>query len=86
MSITRGAEFRESIHSKSCSKIIPNHIYSVIKTPQLLHIKYSQTNTEAIIIVLSFYYTRRLSQHSFGPLKKERKKKKVQESSSRVTF
>ena len=63
MSITQGAEFGESIHSKSCSKIIPNHIYSVIKTPLLLHIKYSQTNTEAILIVLSFYC----------PLKKERK-------------
>ena len=63
MFIIRGAEFGESFHSKSCSKIIPNHIYSVIKTPLLLHIKYSQTNTEAILIVLSFY----------RPLKKERK-------------
>ena len=63
MSITRGAEFGESIHSESCSKIIPNHIYSVIKTPLLLYIKYSQTNTEDILIVLSFYC----------PLKKERK-------------
>ena len=49
----------------TCSKIIPNHIYSVIKTPLLIHIKYSQTYTEAIRIVLSFYC----------PLKKERKKK-----------
>ena len=50
----------------TCSKIIPNHIYSVIKTPLLIHIKYSQTYTEAILIVLSFYC----------PLKKKRKKKK----------
>ena len=76
MSITQGAEFGESIHSKSCSKIIANHIYLVIKTPLLLHIKYSQTNTEAIPIVLSFYC----------PLKKEREKKQVEESSLRVTF
>ena len=55
MSITRGAEFCGSIHSKSFSEIIPNHMYSVIKSPLLLHIKYSQTNTETILIVLSFY-------------------------------
>ena len=40
-------------------------MYSVIKTPLLLHIKCLQTNTEAILIILSFYC----------PLKKERKKK-----------
>ena len=68
MSITRGAEFGESILftlNLTCSKIIANHICSVIKTPLLIHIKYSQTYTEAILIVLSFYC----------PLKKERKKK-----------
>ena len=42
------------------------HIFLMIKTPLLLHIKQSQTNTESILIVSSFHY----------PLKKERRKEK----------
>ena len=42
------------------------HIFLMIKTPLLLHIKQSQTNTESILIVLSFHC----------PLKKERRKEK----------
>ena len=42
------------------------HIFLVIKTPLLLHIKQSQTNTESILIVSSFHC----------PLKKERRKEK----------
>ena len=41
-------------------------IFLMIKTPLLLHIKQSQTNTESILIVSSFHY----------PLKKERRKEK----------
>ena len=42
------------------------HIFLMIKTPLLLHIKQSQTNTESILIVSSFHC----------PLKKERRKEK----------
>ena len=65
MSITQGAEFGEILNH--VQRYFSNHIYLVIKnkTPLLLHIEYSQTNTEAILIVLSFH----------RPLKKERKKK-----------
>ena len=42
------------------------HIFLMIKTPLLLHIKQSQTNTESILIVSSFHY----------PLKKKRRKEK----------
>ena len=41
-------------------------MFLMIKTPLLLHIKQSQTNTESILIVLSFH----------GPLKNERRKEK----------
>ena len=40
--------------------------FLMIKTPLLLHIKPSQTNTQSILIVLSFHY----------PLKKKRRKEK----------
>ena len=48
----------------------------MIKTPLLLHIKQSQTNTESILIVLSFHW----------PLKRKEEKKQVQESHITVSI